>query len=356
MTSTEEAILPATALEEVDRRIDRFFDDALARSAGRFSRYEDLWRAARIAASGGKRLRPRLVVVPYLLLGGSPLEPAIDVAAAIELLHTALILHDDVIDGDTERRGIPNLSGAFARAASDQGVPDATARGWGESAAILAGDLLLTSALRLAAGLAIDTARRERIIELVDESIFRAAAGELADVAYASGLEMPSASAIRDMMADKTAHYSLELPLRAAAILAGAPDAVGERLGAIGRSLGLVFQMRDDLLGVFGRPEETGKSTSSDLREGKRTLLVAFAHGSSEWAAAERHFGSGILDDSGAEALRAALESSGARLRLEQEIQREQQTTHALIADAGLPDALADLLTDEVDRAAERRT
>jgi geranylgeranyl pyrophosphate synthase len=351
-----EALTPAAVLEDVERRIDRFFDESGARSAERFSRYGDLGRAARAAAMGGKRLRPRLVVAPYLLLGGSRREPAIEVAAAVELLHTALLLHDDVIDGDVERRGAPNLVGTFTRAATDQGVPAAVARGWGESAAILAGDLLLTAAMRLTAGLEIAPAARERIIRLLDESVFRAAAGELADVAYASGLENPSAAAIREMMADKTAHYSLELPLRAAAILADAGEAVEDLLGAVGRSLGLVFQMRDDLLGVFGRPEETGKSVVGDLREGKRTLLIAFAEGTPAWASVEAAFGSPALDDDGAQALRAALEECGARARLEAEIDRERSVVHALLDDPALPRALVELLAHETAAAAERRS
>ncbi|MBN9185977.1 polyprenyl synthetase family protein [Microbacterium sp.] len=354
MIPTDEAIAPATALAEVERRLAAFFDDARARSRDRHPRFEELWLATRAAATGGKRLRPRLVVAPYLLLDGAPLPPAIELAVAIELLHTALLLHDDVIDGDVERRGAPNVAGTFERAAVEAGAPRRVAQGWGVSAAILAGDLMLTSALRLVAGLRVDEDRRERIVDLVDESVFRAAAGELADVAYAAGLDTPSASAIRQMMADKTAHYSLELPLRAAAILAGSPEPLGERLGAIGRSLGLVFQMRDDLLGVFGRSEETGKSTVGDLREGKRTLLIAFADGTAEWTAVAADFGNADLDEAGAQRLRDALESSGARDRLEAEMRRECGIAHRLIDEAGLPDRLAHLLATEVDDAAER--
>jgi geranylgeranyl pyrophosphate synthase len=355
MSTVEEAISPTAALEEVERRIDRFFDESQLRSARGFTRYEDLWRGARAAATGGKRLRPRLVVVPYLLLGGTAPRPAVELAAAVELLHTALLLHDDVIDRDLERRGAPNLAGSFARDARAAGVADDVARGWGESAAILAGDLLLSAAVRLAAGIDVDAAVRDRILQLVDESVFRAASGELADVAYAAGLDAPSAAAIREMMADKTAHYSLELPLRAAAILAGATEELVDRLGAIGRSLGLVFQMRDDLLGVFGDGSVTGKSTTSDLREGKRTLLVAFAHGTEEWARAAPLFGRPDLDDAGAARLREALELSGARGRLEQEVRNEQDAARSLIRDASLPATLGALLEDELDRAGERR-
>jgi geranylgeranyl diphosphate synthase type II len=349
-------VLPtlAAALAETERRLDRFFDEQEARAAGRPGPYTELWRALRTATRGGKRLRPRLLLGAFLHLGGTRLDPAIELAVATELLHTALLVHDDVIDGDVARRGVPNVVGTFAQAGSAGGLGATPARRWGEQAALLAGDLMLTSALRIAARLDVPPARRAELVDLVDESVFRAAAGELADVAYAAGLLVPTPAQIRDVMADKTAHYSLELPLRGAAVLAGAPAVVAARLGAIGRSLGVVFQMRDDLLGVFGRTQETGKSASGDLREGKQTLLVAAARGTAPWRAVEHLFGQPGLDDDGAARLRTALEASGARRRAERELHAERDTALGLIARAGLPPALADLLSLEALRAAER--
>lgn len=344
----------ATALGEVERRLDRFFDDAATRAADHPMHYQALWVALRSSAVGGKRLRPRLALAACHHLGSAALAPAVELATAIELLHTALLLHDDVIDGDLERRGQPNLLGTFSQAARSAGLDAPAARRWGESAAILAGDLLLTAAVRLAAGLEIDRARRERLVALVDESVFRAAAGELADIAYAAGLGTPTSDEIRQMMADKTAHYSLELPLRAGAILAGSSDAIQDRLGEIGRSLGILFQMQDDLLGVFGATETTGKSTKNDLREGKQTLLVAFARETPTWSEAATHFGRPELGEPEAAQLRRALESSGARERFETEIRRQQDATLDLIRSAGLPEPLAELLAVETAAAAER--
>lgn len=350
-------VLPnaAAALAEVERRLDRFFAEQAERAAARPDPYPLLWHALQEATRGGKRLRPRLLLAGYLHLGGSRLEPALELAVAVELLHTALLVHDDVIDGDLERRGAPNVVGRLAAVGADGGLPEAGARRWGEQAAVLAGDLMLTSALRIAAGLDVAAPRRAQLVDLVDESVFRAAAGELADVAYGAGLATPTAAQVREAMADKTAHYSLELPLRAAAILAGRPE-LGDRLGAVGRSLGLVFQMRDDLLGVFGRPEETGKSASNDLREGKQTLLVVTARGTEAWRAVEHLFGRADLDEEGAHRLRAALERCGARAAAERQLHRERHTALALVDRAGLPAGLARMLADEVDRAAERRS
>ena len=355
---TTPLVLPhiGAALAEVERRLELVLDEAVRRSGRHAPQYQDLWRAVRSTTRGGKRLRPRLLLAAFLHLGGTRLEPAIELAVAVELLHTALLVHDDVIDGDVERRGAPNVVGSFALAGRSEGLSEQAARRWGEHAALLAGDLLLTSALRITARLDLDHVRRTALVELVDESVFRAAAGELADVAYAAGLATPSASDIRRLMADKTAHYSLELPLRAAAVIGGSPDWMGDRLGAIGHRLGLVFQMRDDLLGVFGSAAETGKSDWNDLREGKQTLLVAYARGTAQWAEVAHLFGREDLDEAGADVLRTALETSGARDRLEREIHKERDTALALIDGAGLPEALAGLLADEARRAAERRS
>lgn len=351
-------VLPSVsaALAETERRLDRFFDDQVVRAGRHSGPYPQLWRALHAATGGGKRLRPRLLLGAFLHLGGTRLEPAIELAVAVELLHNALLVHDDVIDGDVERRGAPNVVGTFAAAGVLGGLAEQPARRWGERAALLAGDLMLTSALRLTARLDVDVTRRTQLVELVDESVFRAAAGELADVAYAAGLVRPTPAQIRDTMADKTAHYSLELPLRAAAILAGSPGPVGDRLGEIGRSLGVVFQMRDDLLGVFGHREETGKSASNDLREGKQTLLVAAARGTAEWESVQHLFGHPGLTGEQADQLRQALETCGARRRAEQELHDERDHALALVERAGLPAGLAQLLADEADRAAERRS
>lgn len=344
----------AAALRAVERRIDLHFHQAMDRAGRHSPYYHQLWDALRGATAGGKRLRPRLLVETFLELGGQRIEPVIELASAIELLHTALLCHDDVIDGDFERRGGPNVVGALAASARRAGLGARAADRWGQTAAILGGDLLLTSAVRIAGELDLHLDARTRIVELMDESIFRAAAGELVDVAYGLGLSSPTVGDIHDMMADKTAHYSLELPLRAAAIMAGSSWQLEQRIGAIGSAIGVLFQLRDDVLGVFGHQADTGKSTKNDLREGKQTMLIAFARDSDAWVTAARDFGDPDLDELAAHRLREALESSGARHRLEQEIQRRREGVVELIRAAELPDGLAELLVTEAELAVER--
>lgn len=346
----------ATLLEGVEDTLRRAVHSGRTRAERHGTRYVELWDQIGSAVRGGKRRRPWLVLACFRELGGRDYRAAIQFAAAVELLHTMFLLHDDVIDGDDHRRGAPNLIGAFSSSAREEGASAPVASHWGRSAAILAGDLVLSAALRLVATLPLESSRRDALLNLVDESVFRTAAGELADVAFAAGFTDPAPADIRQMMADKTAHYSLELPLRGGAILAGADPDLESTLTGIGHSLGLIFQMRDDVLGVFGDADLTGKSTSSDLREGKQTLLVAFARDSPAWREAASGFGRQDAVPAAIDALRAALDVSGARRRTEEEIDRERAHAYASIASSALPEGLRTLLSAEVGFAAERHS
>jgi len=343
-----------TDVRLVEAALEDYFARQIERAGAYSERYRTLWTRIAATTRGGKRLRPRMVLGPYRALGGTDIDTAVEFAVALELLHTALLQHDDVIDGDIERRGMVNVVGAFRDDALAAGIDPVAAQRWGDASALLAGDLLIAAAHRITAELRTGQDKRAALMALLDESVFRAAAGEHADVAFAMRLEAGSADSIIAMMADKTAHYSLELPLRAAAILAGADAVAQDRLGRIGRAIGVVFQMRDDLLGVFGDSAVTGKSTLGDLREGKRTLLIEYAEGTPEWGAVAEAFGDPLLDEGGAAVLRAALESSGARAHLEAAIDRDCEGICELIGEGEFPAALAEILAEETTRAGRR--
>ena len=335
--------------------LDRFFAERIARAAGHGIDYERLWSAARDAASGGKRIRPALVLAAHRAFAGaeSESEPAVRLAAAFELLHTALLIHDDVIDHDLVRRGAPNVAGRFALDGVARGLSVARANEYGEASAILAGDLLISGAHRLVAELEAPSDVRGALLELLDECVFLAAAGEHADVRFAAGAT-PGERDILAMIENKTASYSFSAPLQAGALLGGAtPDAV-HRLGEIGRHLGVAFQLRDDVLGVYGNAAVTGKSVLGDLREGKETLLIAYARGHTGWSAVAVEFGRPDLDDAAAARLRAAIEASGARSRVEQLIAARCEAAIAAVETTLLPGALRDGLTATAHDCAER--
>ena len=142
--------------------------------------------------------------------------------------------------------------------------------------------------------------------------MFVSAAGELADVVHAGSPEPPEVGRVLATLEQKTAVYSFECPLTAGAVLAGASEGAIGALARYGRLVGVAFQITDDILGVFGDPAVTGKSTASDLREGKQTALTAHAATTDAWPAISARLGDPELDDAAADVLRSALLDCGA--------------------------------------------
>ncbi|MFF2052198.1 polyprenyl synthetase family protein [Leifsonia sp. NPDC058194] len=328
-------------LAAVDGRIAAFFAERIGASAGYGDDYQRLWTSARAASDGGKRMRPRFVLSTVAALGGDIDAAAIDTATAFELLHTAFLLHDDVIDGDTVRRGRPNLSGEFAADATAHGVARGPARLWGESASILAGDLLLHAATALVGRLDVRAPVRERLLDVLDHSVVVTAAGELADVGLAVGLTPLSLPEVLGMTERKTAAYSVAGPILAGAVLAGADDALLSVLAEYGRLVGIAFQLGDDLLGVYGDQQRTGKSVVSDLREGKKTTLIAFARSTDEWPQIEARLGREDLGPSDAAELAAALEACGARRFVERLVADQVEQAVEALDSPHVPSLLA---------------
>lgn len=293
--------------------LGRFFSLAKKRAAAMGAEYERLWVELEANTIGGKRFRPRMVFAAYESLGGTDVEAAACIGAAFELLHTALIVHDDVIDRDFVRRGAPNLAGSYRDRALATGAGPADAEHRGISAAVIAGDLALFNAYRLIDRSGVGDVVRGRLVEVMDDALFASAAGELIDVDFSFMPDVPRVDDILTMERLKTAVYSFECPLQAGAILAGASEDTVATLGDFGREMGIAYQIVDDLLGVFGTEAETGKTTTGDLREGKRTVLIAYATSAPGWDGLAALFGDPALDDDGAARLRAHLIACGAK-------------------------------------------
>lgn len=276
-----------------------------------------LWETLEGLTQGGKRFRPALLTRLYPALGGQDHAVAEAVADAIELLHTAFVIHDDVIDGDQVRRGRPNLGGTFDARARALGAGAARARHYGEAAGILAGDLALAGAVRTVALCGAPAHVVVRLLDLLEDILHRSAAGELADVRV-SLTAQASLEDTLDIAEWKTAAYSFQLPLQAAALLADAADEVVAALGTVGRCLGVAFQLQDDLNGVFGTSEQTGKDPLGDLREGKCTALVSIARTTPQWPELARHVGDPAITPDDARRARELLVACGARRAVEQ--------------------------------------
>lgn len=329
----------------VGERIEEFFAEriAVARSYG--SDYQRLWEAARTASRGGKRLRPALVIGVHRQLDGRHDRAAVEVAVGFELLHTAFLLHDDVIDHDELRRGVPNLAAGFRADARARGVREERAGQWGQSAAILAGDLLIHYAQSLVARLDLDPDAREALLDVFERSVFVTAAGELADVSFGVGVGDARLPDVLAMTERKTATYSFEAPLTAGAILAGADRDTRQVLAEFGSLLGVAFQLGDDLLGVFGSEGVTGKSVLTDLREAKETPLIAHARSTASWPAIEELLGKPDLSDLEAAVVRLALEACGSRAFVESLVVDYTVAAIDLLERSALPAGLAEDLT-----------
>jgi geranylgeranyl diphosphate synthase type II len=299
----------------VQDELDVFVADGVRRSQRYDSDYQQLWLALAGATRSGKRFRPALVLAAYDAYGGRDGEVAARVAAAIELLHTALLMHDDVIDGDLVRRGSLNVSGTFVERAAARGATVPERGTFGLAAGVLAGDLALMGASHGIALCGADADTTRRLLDLLREAVHASAAGELADVALsiARDGDVGALADVITMEEHKTAVYSFQLPLQSGAVLAGAPEPAVLGLGEVGRLAGIGFQLVDDLHGVFGDEARTGKSSLSDLREGKTTPLIAHARSTSAWPQIDPYLGDRTLDEESARVVRGLLVDCGSR-------------------------------------------
>lgn len=338
-----------------DSAADTMIDGSLARIRARAAPlgpgFAALGDAISRAARGGKRFRPALVTASFEAFRTDEGDSAAasSVAAAFELLHTAFVIHDDVIDHDTIRRGVPNVAGEFRQRGRSTGADATGAALLGDAAAILAGDLLLHEAFRLVAMADTDEARRERLFALLDDAVFVSAAGELADVENSVAADCAPREQIFEAAFNKTAVYSFRAPLQAGAVLADASPAALHVLGHAGGGLGLAFQLTDDLIGTFGTAGQAGRDGGGDLREAKRTPLVALAQDSGaavrvDEALAHAHTGSVAVQRA-----RTALEESGARTRLREIITETLDDVRRSSDDTALTPAAAVLLRTLAD-------
>ena len=347
-------LAPAPEPTEPRQPLDVVLDEAVAaarrRAAAFGPQYELLWDEIGRSVRGGKRFRSGLVLRTHAALGDPHPHAAVLVAAGFEMLHTAFLIHDDLIDGDTVRRGEPNLAATMRAAAVADGSDDERSGRWSDAAAVLAGDLALSQAHRLVAVADLPAERRAAMLDLLDETLVVSAGGELADTAYGLGLHSPDLEQALQVAESKTAMYSFRAPLRAGAVLAGAADDVVAGLDDVGRRLGRAFQLVDDLLGVFAPEEETGKSNLSDLREDKRTPLLLHARALPVWAELADHVGRPDLDQATAGVLRTALARSQAPTRVDEAVRADLAAARGRLVD--LPGPLAPVVHAVADQIA----
>ncbi|HVU71716.1 MAG TPA: polyprenyl synthetase family protein [Mycobacteriales bacterium] len=309
-----------------------------------------------LVLTGGKRLRPAFCYWGAVGAGAPDTDGLITAVASLELLHACALIHDDVMDGSDTRRGLPSAHRRFAgrhRAGGWHGDPDA----FGVAGAILLGDLALVWADRMLAGAELPPEALRRAQPVYDDMRTELMAGQYLDV-LEQALGGGSVDRALRVARYKSAKYTVERPLQLGAALAGADGGIAAAYSAYGLPVGEAFQLRDDVLGVFGDPEETGKPAGDDLREGKRTALIASAleaAGPEQVVVMRRHLGDPHLDARGVADLRTVITETGALARVEALI--EQRTEESLAAVRSAPiTADARKALEELAVAATART
>ena len=312
--------------EQVDAELRAFLDDAVARTraaADDLGPFADALRA--FVLDGGKRLRPAFCYWSFVALdrdAEAPLAAAtLRAAASLELVQAAALVHDDVIDNSATRRGRPSVHEQFAKLHL-QAQWAGPAADFGRAAAILLGDLALVWADTMLTRSGLDPDRIAAAQPVWAAMRTEVMAGQYLDLLEQArgGGSVDRALAVARL---KSAHYTVERPLHLGAAFAGADASVRSALSEFGLPLGEAFQLRDDLLGVFGNPSETGKPAGDDLREGKRTVLVALACEAADDGQRRRLdalLGDPDIDDDGVDTLRQILVETGATERLEEMI------------------------------------
>ncbi|HZB51938.1 MAG TPA: polyprenyl synthetase family protein [Mycobacteriales bacterium] len=299
--------------KRVSAALDGFLDRQDARLVAVAAEAGELVLALRELLSGGKRLRPAFAYWAWRGAGGPDDDRMVTAAAALELFQASAIVHDDVMDHSDTRRGRPAVHRRFAGVHRDAGWRSDGAQ-FGAGAAILVGDLCLGWSDEMFFGSGLAAERLVRARSLFEEMRTELMGGQYLDL-LEQALGGGSVARARRVIEYKSARYSVLRPLQLGAALAGASPALRAAYDGYGLPLGEAFQLRDDVLGVFGDPAETGKPAGDDLREGKRTVLVALAvqHGSAaQVAVVDRHLGDPALDLAGVEALREVLVDTGA--------------------------------------------
>ncbi|HEX6567976.1 MAG TPA: isopentenyl-diphosphate Delta-isomerase [Acidimicrobiales bacterium] len=311
-----------------------------------------------LVAAGGKRLRPAFVYWGHRAVSATPDDGVLVAAAAIEMLHTFALLHDDVMDRSRHRRGRPAAHVALSRLHREQGLTG-DGHWFGTSAAMLAGDLSFVWADQLFDSTPLPPAAVEAGRRVFTQLRTEVIGGQYLDLRLAHDPDGDEEVARRVALL-KSARYTVTRPLLLGAALAGhgvdpasAPTIAA--LSAYGDAVGLAFQMRDDVLGLFGDPATTGKDGIDDLREGKRTLLVLRAlrlTTGPDNRFLRRSLGDPALDAAAARRCRAIVAASGARASVEALIDAE--LSRALDAIAELDDPARQALTRLAAMAAHR--
>lgn len=231
---------------------------------------------ANTVESGGKRLRPALMYYTYLLAGGKPNKEIIKISVFLEMLQSYLLIHDDIIDKASTRRGEKTTHIVYKEYAKKKRIPEADR--YGEMIALLIGDIAGNYINKIVLESPISDKTKIELLSIITEKLDSVLVGQIEDL----NLSLHKEFTEKDILAvhqDKTVTYTFELPILSGLILANNHNEnLKNSLAKYAKYAGYAFQIRDDIIGMFGDPAKTGKPNDSDIKEGKKTHLLAEAY------------------------------------------------------------------------------
>jgi geranylgeranyl diphosphate synthase, type I len=341
---------------DVDAILNEFLDTQAAKASD--SCLPPLVEIIRDFLTGGKRLRPLFCVCGWVAAGGdSDASEVLKVGAALELFHSFALIHDDLMDASDSRRGQPTVHRVLAARADKPGEP-AAAEHFGASAAILLGDICMVWSDELLNASGVEPQLLHTARPLIDAMRTEVMAGQYLDVEHADDATSDALERAWRVIRHKTAAYTVIRPIQIGAALTGADETLLQSCVAYGQPIGEAFQLRDDLLGVFGHPSVTGKPALDDLRAGKRTVLMALTWqraSPAQRATIGRLHGNATLDDDGAEQLRDVIRETGADCTVEDMIAARLNKALAALREAPMSVQARRGLAELAETATQRR-
>jgi len=332
----------------VQAALDAFLDEQAERLLPLGVDAARLVAEARTSVAGGKMFRASFCWWGHLAVAapadGTEEDALVRACASLELLHASALVHDDYMDASDSRRGRPSTHRTFEhehRGSRWRGDPEQ----YGASAAILLGDLLLSWSDELLRRCGLPAERVVPALDVFDLCRSEVIAGQFLDVS-AQARGHADVDTAMTVLRYKSAKYSIERPLHLGTALAGGTPELLAEMTAFGLPLGEAFQLRDDLLGVFGDPDTTGKPAGDDLVEGKRTVLVALALDAApagDAALLDRSLGTALSTDE-VERLREVIDASGAHAQVEAVIDQLTDVALAALDRARIDDGAREVL------------
>ena len=304
----------------------------------------------------GKRLRPLFAYVGLIGAAAQPTKQLISAISSLELVHVCALIHDDVMDASDTRRGAPSIHKTFENLHVKKGMVGSSAQ-FGVASAILLGDLALIWSAQMLHNSGLSPNELIRSLPVYDEMRVELMAGQFLDV-YEQALGTQNVERSLKVARYKSGKYTIERPLHFGAALASAPVELISTYSDYGIPLGEAFQLRDDLLGVFGNPEATGKPAGDDLREGKRTALIAVAleraNGSQKSLLLSGIGDANLTSDKVAD-LQQVITETGATSHIESMISKLTSTSLSALNHGGISPVGKQLLTELAILATDRK-